>query len=276
MQAFPEKRLREPARTTGLVERRRKLDAAALFWALTLGFAVGEDRSIEAFRQSYLQFAGGELNRTYASFHGWFVESLTVFLREVLDHALEDLLRSTDRLDGRFAHFRDVLIADTTVVTLYQSLIDTYPGYGKDHAGAKLHVAEAVSTGLPTQFSITDARTHDSTQLATGQWLSGVLLLYDQGFFDYHTMDLIDANPLIVEEFRDWRGSAISLTGRQPHDVLDDLHRDVIDVRVKVPFRRRSYNGSRSSSTRTFRAVGVWNVEEEKYHLYMTNLLAAD
>ena len=289
VQAFPEKRLRELARTTGLVERRRKLDAAILFWALTLGFAVGEDRSIEAFRQSYLQFVGEEFSLTYASFHGRFVESLTVFLREVLDHALEDLLRSTDRLDGRFAHFRDVLIADTTVVTLYQSLIDTYPGYGEDHAGAKLHVVEAVSTGLPTQFSITDARTHDSTQLATGQWLSGALLLYDQGFFDYRTMDLIDANdgwfvtrlktnanPLIVEELRDWRGSAISLTGRQLHDVLDDLHRDVIDVRVKVSFRRRSYNGSRSGSTRTFRAVGVWNVEEERYHLYMTNLSAAD
>ena len=289
VQAFPEKRLRELARTTGLVERRRKLDAAALFWALTLGFAVGEDRSIEAFRQSYLQFVGEEFSLTYASFHGWFVESLTVFLREVLDHALEDLLQSTDRLDGRFAHFRDVLIADTTVVTLYQSLIDTYPGYGEDHAGAKLHVVEAVSTGLPTQFSITDARTHDSTQLATGQWLSGTLLLYDQGFFDYRTMDLIDANdgwfvtrlkpnanPQIIEELREWRGNTISLTGEKLHDVLDDLHRNVIDVRAEISFRRRSYNGSRSGATRTFRVVGVWNDDAEKYHLYVTNLPVAD
>ena len=211
------------------------------------------------------------------------------FLREVLDHALEDLSQSTDRLDGRFAHFRDVFIADTTVVTLYQSLIDTYPGYGDDHAGAKLHVVEAVSTGLPTQFSITDARTHDSTQLATGQWLSGALLLYDQGFFDYRTMDLIDANdgwfvtrlkpnanPQIVEELREWRGNTISLTGEKLHDVLDDLHRNVIDVRAEMSFRRRSYNGSRSGATRTFRVVGVWNADAEKYHLYVTNLPVAD
>lgn len=67
--AFPAERLRQLARMTGLVERRRKLDAAALFWALTLGFAVGKDRSIDALRQSYLQF-GGELTLTYASFHG--------------------------------------------------------------------------------------------------------------------------------------------------------------------------------------------------------------
>lgn len=287
--AFPAERLRELARRTGLVERRRKLDAAALFWALTLGFAVGQDRSIEALRQSYFQCVGGELTLTYSSFHGWFGASLTTFLREVLDNALEDLSHSTDRFDGRLDRFRHVLVPDTTVVTLYRSLIDAYPGSGDDHAGAKLHVIESVSTGLPTQFSITDARTHESTQLSTGQWLAGSLLLYDQGFFDYRTMDLIDANdgwfvtrlkpnanPLIVEELRSWRGNAISLTGEKLHTVLDDLHRDVIDVRAEVSFRRRSYNGSRSGATRTFRVVGVWNGETEKYHLYVTNLPVAD
>ena len=39
---------------------------AALFWALTLGFAVGKHRSIEALRQSYLQFVGGEFSLAYA------------------------------------------------------------------------------------------------------------------------------------------------------------------------------------------------------------------
>lgn len=188
--AFPGEELRGLARKTGLVKRRRKLNAVALFWALILGFAIGEDRSIEAFRQSYLQFLGGELTLTYASFHGWFAAALTAFLREVLDHALEDLSHSTDRFDGRLDRFRDVLIPDTTVVTLYQSLIDNYPGSSNDHAGAKLHILESVSTGLPTQLSITDARTHESTQLSTGRWLAGALLLYDQGFFDYRTMDL--------------------------------------------------------------------------------------
>ena len=40
--------LRELARDTGLVKRRRKLDAAALFWSLTLGFTVGENRSLSS------------------------------------------------------------------------------------------------------------------------------------------------------------------------------------------------------------------------------------
>ena len=180
--AFAAKRLRQLARTSGLVERRRKLDAAALFWALTLGFAVN-DRSIEALRQSYLRCVGGELTLTYASFHGWFGAPLTAFLHEVLAHAFDDISQSNPRFDGRLARFRDVLIPDTTVVTLYRSLAEKFPGSGDDHAGGKLHVVESVSTELPAQFSITDARTHESTQLSTDRWPSGSLLLYDQRAF---------------------------------------------------------------------------------------------
>lgn len=153
---FPAERLRALARRTRLVERRRKLDAAALFWALALGFAVDNDRSLEALRQSYLQCVGGELSLTYASFHGWFTVSLTEFLRGILDHALDDFSGSTDRFDGRLERFRDVLVPDTTVVTLYQSLTDSFPGSGDDHAGAKLHVVESVSSGLPTHWKLNE------------------------------------------------------------------------------------------------------------------------
>ena len=167
IRTFPEDELREPARATDLVQREGgKLDAAALFFALALGFAVGEDRSLEAFRQRYLQNVGGSL--AYASFHDWFVLALCEFLREVPDRAIEDLSTSSDQLRGRLDGFRDVLLVDMTVVTLYQSLTDEFPGYGDDHAGAKLHVVESVSTGLPTQFSITDARTHPSYPPAGG------------------------------------------------------------------------------------------------------------
>ena len=253
IRTFPEEELRELARATDLVQREGgKLDAAALFFALALGFAVSEDRSLEAFRQRYLQNVGGSL--AYASFHDWFVPALCEFLREVLDHAIEDLSTSSDQLRGRLDGFRDVLLVDMTVVTLYQSLTDELPGYGDDHTGAKLHVVESVVTGLPTQFSITDTRTHKSTELSTGRWIAGALLIYDQGYFDYRTMDLIEANDgwfvtrlksnanaLIVEELRRWRGAAISLTDRRLYDVLDDLHRDVINVRVEVSFNRRRY-----------------------------------
>ena len=164
------------------------------------------------------------------------------------------------------------------VITLYQSLFETFPGYGDDHAGAKLHVVEAVSSGLPAEFSITDTRTHESTQFSTGSWVENALLLFDQAYFDYRTIDLIDANggwfltrlepnanPETTGELRRWRDDAISLEGEQVRDILDDLHRDVINVDGEVEFKRRVYDGTRSRAFETFHVVGVWNDEEDRY-----------
>jgi IS4 transposase len=102
-------------------------------------------------------------------------------------------------------------------------------------------------------------------------------------------MDLIDANggwfltrlkpnanPEITAELREWRGNAISLEGNQIQNILDDLHRDVVDVESEVEFKRRVYNGTRSRAVETFRVVGVWNEEDERYHLYITNLPAEE
>jgi len=286
VETFPNTRLRELARATGLIEREGgELEADALFWALTLGYLSARFRSIEMYRQEYIDTSGNSL--AYASFYEWFTPELCAFLREALRYALDELEHTNERLEGRFEQFEEVFLVDMSVITLVRQLVEAFPGYGDDHAGAKLHVVEAVSTGLPAEFTITDARTHESTQLSTGPWMEQALLLFDQAYFDYRTMDLIDtnggwfvtrlkpnANPEIVDELREWRGNAISLTDRQVQDVLDELHRDVIDVTGEVEFNRRVYNGTRSRAVETFRVVGVWNDDEQRYHLYVTNLPA--
>jgi len=134
---FSNTRLRELARVTGLVQRDGgKLEADALFWTLALGFVAGHYRTLEEFRQEYIDTFGGTLS--YASFHDWFTEALCAFLREVLKETLEDLEHHEERLQGRFEQFREVYIIDMTVITLYQCLIGVYPGYGDDHAGARV------------------------------------------------------------------------------------------------------------------------------------------
>jgi len=288
VKTFPNDRLRTLARETEVIQRDGgKLEADALFWTLTLGFVTGHYRTLEEFRQEYINTCGGTLS--YAAFHDWFTDALCEFLRAVLESALDDLDGQEDRLQGRFEWFREVFIVDTTVITLYQSLLGVYPGFGDDHAGAKLHVVEAVSSGLPAEVTITDARTHESTQLETGPWVENALLLFDQAYFEYRTMDLIDANdgwfltrlkpdanPTITAELRTWRGNAIALEGKQLQTVLDDLYRDVIDVEGEVGFKRRIYAGTRSQAEATFRVVGLWNDDAERYHLYITNLPAEE
>jgi len=284
--AFPSDELRERARATNLVERQRKFDLVALFYTLSFGFAAGSDRSLQAFLERYVEMAECD-ELSYASFHGWFEPGFVALLREILDDAIENLDTGRRDLNGRLERFRDVLIADSTIVSLYQDAADVYAATGEDQAELKLHLTESLSTGLPTRYQTTSGKTHDRSQLPTGEWVADALILLDLAFYDFWLFDRIDqnggwfvsrvkdnANFEIVEELRTWRGNTIPLEGKSLQAVLDDLHRQEIDVRITLSFDRK--RGSGASTTRTFRLVGIRNAESEEYHLYLTNLQRDD
>ena len=279
--AFPSDELRERARVTNLIQRERKLDIVALFYTLSLGFAAGSDRSIQAFLERYVEMADCD-ELSYATFHGWFKPGFVALLREILDDAIENLDTGQTELTGRLERFRDVLIVDATIISLYQDARNVYT-LDDDRAGAKLHLTESLSTGLPTRFQTTDASTHERSQLPTGEWVAGALILFDLGYYDFWLFDRIDANDgwfvsrvkenadfEIVEELRTWRGNSIPLEGQSLQAVLDDLQRREIDVQITLSFDRK--RGSGASTTRTFRLVGVRNDDSGEYHLYLTNL----
>ena len=284
VRTFPASDLQERADTVELRQRHRKLDPVAFFWTLVFGFAAGHDRTIQALLDRYLATADEDA-LAYNSFSNWFSPALLTFLRELLEEQLEGFEPRHDQLAGRLARFRDVLIADGTFVTLVQSAADVFPAFREDHAGCKVQLTESLARGLPTRFEVTDAHTHDRSALQSGRWVEDALVLLDLGFYDFWLFDRIDANggffvtrlktdanPLLVEELRTWRGNAIPLKGKHLQDVVDDRYRDVIDVRAAVSFQRRAYRGSRSMATKCFRLVGLWNDDEDRYHLYLTNL----
>ncbi len=284
--AFPSDELRERVRATNLVERQRKLNIVALFYTLAFGFSAGSDRTLQAFLERYVEMADCD-KLSYASFHDWFEPGFVALLREILDDAIENLDTGRRDLNGRLERFRDVLIADSTIVSLYQDAADVYAATGDDQAELKLHLTESLSTGLPTRYQTTSGKTHDRSQLPTGEWVADALILLDLGFYDFWLFDRIDqnggwfvsrvkdnANFEIVEELRTWRGNSIPLEGKSLQAVLDDLHRQEIDVRITLSFDRK--RGSSASTTRTFRLVGLRNAESEEYHLYLTNLQRDD
>ena len=269
-------------RGRALVERERKFDFVALFYTLSLGFAAGSDRSIQAFLERYVETAECD-ELAYTSFTNWFSPALVATLREILDDAIGDLDPGRNDLRGRLEHFRDVLIADATFISLYQDAADVYTATGDDQAGLKLHLTESLSSGLPTRFQTTDGKTHERSQLPTGEWVADALILFDLGFYDFWLLDRIDANdgwfvsrvksnanPDIVEELRTWRGNSITLEGKSLKAVLDDLQRQEIDVLVELEFDRK--RGSSATAMREFRLVGLLDEEEAEYHRYFTNL----
>jgi IS4 transposase len=271
------------AREREVVVRERKLDVRVLVWTLIVGFAVGgEARSIASYRRTYNGATGQNL--VASSFYDRFSKQLERLLRDLLDHAVEEVA-VPHTLAPAFDQFRDVVVADATVVRLHRFL-SAFPATHPNVSGLKLYLVHSVTTQSVIARAITDERTHESTLFKTGSWMRGRLFLLDLGFFKYHRFARIDenggffvsrlkrsANPTIVDELREWRGRAIPLAGKNVFDVLGDLCREHIDVEVEVQFQRREYNGKRSWDSKRFRVVGVRDEDAaDGYRLYMTNL----
>jgi putative transposase len=279
---FPSEFLKEHAEELGVVERDRKLQIPAFVWAFVFGFAAGESRTLAGFRRSYNSTADETISP--GGFYQRLTPSLAEYLRDLVETALDEVA-VPDAVDAEIDRFRDVMIADGTVLRLHEFLSEEYQARHEEQAGAKLHLLHNATDETIERLDITDEKTHDSTLFNTGSWLQGRLVLLDLAYFKYRRFALIDenggyfvsrlkksANPVITEELREWRGRAIPLEGEQIHDGVDDLHRTYIDVEVEVEFKRGPYEGTRSRDTKRFRVVGVRNEDADDYHLYITNL----
>ncbi|MFQ3320182.1 MAG: putative transposase, partial [Natronomonas sp.] len=263
---FPSEFLEEHAEELGVVERDRDLQIPVLVWALVFGFAAGESRTLAGFRRSYNSTADETISP--GGFYQRLTPTLAAYLRDLVETALGEVA-VPDAVDADIDRFRDVMIADGTVLRLHEFLSDEYEGCHEGQAGAKLHLLHNATDQTIERIDVTDEKTHDSTLFKTGSWLCDRLILFDLAYFKYRRFALIDendgyfvsrlkqnANPVITEELREWRGRAIPLEGEQIQDVVGDLSRKYIDVEVEAEFKRGPYNGTQSLDTKKFRVVG--------------------
>ena len=279
---FPSEFLKEHAEELGVVERESKLQIPVLVWALVFGFAAGESRTLAGFRRSYNSTADETISP--GGFYHRLTPTLAEYLRDLVERGLDEVA-VPDAVNADIDRFRDVMIADGSVLRLHEFLSEEFKARHEEQAGAKLHLLHNATDETIERIDVTDEKTHDSTLFKTGSWLQGRLVLLDLAYFKYRRFALIDendgyfvsrlrknANPVITEELRAWRGRARPLVGEQIHDVVGDLQRQYIDVEVEAEFKRGQYEGTRSLDTKRFRVVGVLVVDADDYYLYITNL----
>ena len=213
---FPSGMIDDLAREREVIERDRKIDVRMLVWTLVLGFAAGgEARSIAGYRRAY-ELATDQ-SVAASSFYDRFTEALAALLRDLLDHAVEEVA-VPHTVAPAFDRFRDVIVADATVVRLIRFL-SAFPATHPGVSGIKLYLVHNVTAQSVISNEITDEWTHESTLFETGSWLRGRLFLLDLGFFKYRRFALIDendgffvsrlkrsANPTVTEELAEWRG----------------------------------------------------------------------
>ena len=279
---FPDDWLQEEARKTCFIERQRKIDAALFFWNLVLGFGAGLPGRLEHLRKRYEFIAAETL--VPSAFYDRFSPELITFLEKCVQHGLEQTILATEGFPLDLNGLKDILITDATVVVLHEALQSFLPGT-RHPAAAKISAILSVRANSVRSLVVTPEAKADVKTLKIGPWIRDNLLLFDLGYYKFALFEKIDklngyflsrvksnANPVITAINKVHRGRSIDLVGRKLQDILGSLRRQELDVEVEVEFNRRTYKGRTTRAKMNVRMVGLWDAEDEKYHLYFTNL----
>jgi len=273
------------AKASGAVKRLRRIDPVDLFWTLTLGYGLGDERTIAGLRRSYEKTTGQRVEES--SFYDRFTTGLVKMLKNAAAHAFQESLGVGRALLGPRAAFRDVLLTDSTIIRLHDLLAKDFPGCRTNHSKAALKAHAILSvTGTGKQsIKVTSGRRHDGPVLKVGKWVKDRLFLFDLGYFHYALFANItrnegyylsrlkgNANPTIVALNRAHRGRAIPIVGERLRDVVDRMEREVLDVMVEVEYSKRRYAGKVHRARQLLRVVGIRDGHSGAYHLYATNV----
>jgi IS4 transposase len=282
---LPRRALSKMAREVGLCRRERKVRVAPFFWSLVLGFVGGRTRSLAGLRRSYEESTGTRL--APSAFYDRFTPALVRLLKAVVGVLLAKVASPGRALVGPLAAFRDLVIADSTVIRLHALLAPVFPGCRTNHtkAALKLHTVLSATGAGPRSLKVTSERVHDGPVFKVGPWVRDRLLLFDLGYFRFQLFSCIDrnggffivrlkrsANPTVVALNRRWRGRAIAIIGQRVWDFAARLKRHSLDAMVDADFKRRSYAGVRHTATQRLRLVGVLDPASQEHHLYLTNI----
>ena len=278
--------LEKTAKETGFIIRNRIINPLVMFWTLTFGFGVQHDRSFANLQRLYENKAKIKLSRS--SFQDRFTPKLVKFVHACVLHGMENIMQTPNlKLKDKLASFEDLLTQDSTIIRLNKKLADKWPAARtrKVAAGVKISLLISAVADGPKRITLYGERTGEVKTLRIGQWVKDRILLIDLGFYKHNTFARIDenggffisrlkngVNPLIIKTNSVCRGRSIDIEGKRLNEILDKLKRQVIDVEVDIVFKRRKYNGKQSKDVKRFRLIAIYNVEAEKYHVYITNI----
>jgi len=284
---FPEEWLRETARETGLIKRERKIDPTIMFWVLTLSFGVRLQRTLASLKREYEKEAKTKLSDS--SWYYRFTPELVEFLHQCVIHGIEELAKEPGRnLNKKLERFKDVLIQDSTIVRLHSSLADKFPAVRarKVAAGVKVSVLVSAVANGPKTVALYAEKTAEIKTLKIGSWIKDRILLVDLGFYKTQLFARVmenggyfvsrikkNMNPVIVSiEEGVLKSKREGFIRKTVGECIEQLSGKDVDAIVKIAFKRRAYKGKQKNDEMKVRLVAVYNEEEEKYHIYITNI----
>lgn len=270
---LPARLLDDAAQHCGYGERRRKCPPDRFFWTMVLGFACEAGRSLASLQRFFCSMTGEAI--TSSAFQKRFTPEAAEFLKNVLGSVMSASRAGPGSKVGRkLERFKAILAMDTTVLKLHRKLAKHYRGFRSagTEAMAKVHVVQNLGRHDLERLAISSGRVSDQRRVVTGPHLRGTLSLFDLGYYSHDLLRRIQrfggfflcrllpgTNPLVL---RVRRGRAkIPAEGIR----LNGLHMEdgVLDVDARF---------GQGRNARVYRLVGIWDVERERWSLYVTNL----
>ncbi|AKB36307.1 Mobile element protein [Methanosarcina siciliae C2J] len=284
---FPEEWLRQTAKETGLIKRERKIDPVVIFWVLTLSFGVRLQRTLASLKREYEKKANNTISDS--SWYYRFTPELVEFLHQCVIHGIEELAKDPGRkLGKKLENFQDVLIQDSTIVRLHSSLADKFPATRSRTvaAGIKVGVMVSAVANGPKTVALYSEKTAEIKTLKIDPWIKDRILLVDLGFYKTQMFARVEENGgyFISRIRKNMDPVVVSINEGIPKTMCKDfmekpvsecikqLSGKDIDAIVKIAFKRRSYKGKQKRDEMLVRLVAVYNEEDEKHHIYITNI----
>jgi IS4 transposase len=285
---LPKEYVNNLGKISGLIKRERKIKAFVILWVLVFSFGPHLPRNLANMKRKYEKQSKKKL--AYSSWYMRFTPELTNFLKLCVTHVIEQLAQEQNKvLNEKLTKFKDVLIQDSTIIRLHKALAKKWPATRSKTvaAGVKVGILVSAVANSPKSIGFYPERTSEMATLRIGPWIKDRILLIDLGFYKHHLFSKIkqhegsfvsrlkgNVNPLIIDAYTTCTVNNIDVKGKHLNEILPNLKGEVLDVEVEIPFKKPNYNGkskTRMDSER-FRLIAVYNVEAEKYHIYLTDI----
>jgi hypothetical protein len=249
--------------------------------ALISSFSIREGRvtGISSLRHSVMELTGEKLSR------GTFWERLATrkmvkLLSSVLGGLMADLCVKMKLAANilQLLGVSKIFLLDSSSFTLPKGASEAYPAPRNNvvPSALKVHALYDLFQGIVKWFDISPATLHDRNGFPPLNFLTGALIIFDLGYWDYQLFkDIITANAYflcrvktnavikVVKVVSKISKTCIGCTlngGR-----LDAFRGEIVEFLGEIKI-------SETKETFTVRVIGFWSTEDSQYHWYTTNL----
>ena len=181
------------ARETGCVKRERKFSGSKLLGSLVLSVLRNPRAKTRDYQTTAAQLGVDVTEQAMAQ---RFTSDLVKFLKPALHRVLSHLLTSDAPPIELLQRFSQVVVGDSTTVTLPDAYADTFPGCGGSHGGGKASIKIQVLWDLchgRLHVMLEPGRASDAKSPITEVPLpTGSLSIYDLGYFSLDRFERVE------------------------------------------------------------------------------------